>query len=180
MEKICSKCGARADVVELTKYRYANFCGINSYQEASGKKWYGSICQSCRVEFIRKSRGNSSRENSKKPQVVAAVNAEKLAEEKFKSLGMEVTRVDFFGPDLICKLGQFTWTVEVKRAGFSSRRWRVGRVRKARKGDDLVALVLPNSRVYIDSMENHLKYCERSGTRTITSIVKEFGLDKTL
>lgn len=110
-----------------------------------------------------------------------AVRCELVAAEFFRSLGFSVEVGHGAGPDLFCEAGNLSYTVEVKKAGLNSRRWRVGNVKPARKKDDLVAIVLPNGRVYIDSMEHHLDACTpRDGSRSVTRIVKEFGLDKTL
>lgn len=172
IEKECVKCGVLkiASFVKRLDYGKRGFVDVYSY--GGGKSFYNGLCHECRIENQRKARGHSKREYSKKPIVVAAVWAEKVAEEKFKSLGFSVSRVDFYGPDLICKMGDLSWTVEVKRACYDARSWRTRRVHRKRKLDDLVAIVLPAGGVYIDSMESHLARCGKNGCRSVTDLLR--------
>lgn len=121
-----------------------------------------------------------SNKNPKNTSTLEAVRCEMLAATFFRELGFSVEEMHGAGPDLFCEIGSLSYSVEVKKAHINSRRWRTSKVTLRRKSDDLVAIVLPNGRVYIDSMKNHLKHCAGDGTRAITPIVKEFGLDKTL
>jgi hypothetical protein len=125
----------------------------------------------------RKYQGVSKRDSCDHGATIKAVNAEKIAQKRFESLGFSVSRVDVFGPDLVCSIGDMAWSVEVKstckRIGGG---WCVSRVAPLRRGDDLVALVLPNGYTYIDSMKNHLGMCSKDGMRSISKIVREFEL----
>lgn len=182
MNFTCSKCKKSETVsyVKTREYpdktRKTPFRTI-IYKNAKGQLLYGNICRECYNIRNRKLRGTTSRDDSKKPYVVKAVNTEKLAAEKFKQLGFSVERTQFHGPDLVCTIGALTWTVEVKPVSLFARSWRVSSVKEKRKNDDLIALVLPNGRVYIDSMKHHLSKCGKMGTRSATAIVKEFGLN---
>lgn len=143
------------------------------------KRTVGLICHDCRRKRMRVYKNETHRDLSKRKQTLIAVASEKIAEERFSKLGFSVKRTDSFGPDLICKIGNWTYMVEVKRAfkhNLNKNSWRTQKVSDNRIKDDLIAVVLPNDYVYIDSMENHLRHCTKYGFRTITSIVKEFGL----
>lgn len=71
--------------------------------------------------------------------------------------------------------------VEVKRAepqGTKGGGWRVKAVRESRRKDSLICIVLPDichptRIVHIESMQDHLKKCSKSGQRTITDLVKK-------
>ncbi len=145
------------------------------------KRIIGRICHDCRRKRMRIYKGHEHRDVSKNLQTVIAVTSERTAEERFKRLGFEVQRTQNTGPDLICKIADLTWLVEVKRA-FQYYKvgrkgsWRTRVVHPLRTKDDLIAIVLPNNYVYIDSMQNHLSLCDKNGNRAVTSIVKEFGL----
>jgi hypothetical protein len=143
------------------------------------KRMRGKTCHDCKRGLMRIRKGHQHRNLSINPQTKTAVDSEKAAERRFSDLGFKVKRTEHTGPDLICSMGLFTWTVEVKRAFKHNKNrnsWRVQHVTPNRKKDDLLAIVLPNGYVYIDSMENHLKNCKSHGFRTVTPIVKEFGL----
>lgn len=176
MKHICSQCGYTQAValVKVLRYPYNKKKGIQVFQPDDGKHLiYGNICRECKMRVLRKKRGYSRRSESKKPQVVAAVGAETRAAQHFRNLGFEVEQVDSTGPDLKCRIGNFVWTVEVKRVTKGTRNLRVGCVRPARKNDDLVAMVFPDGYVHIDSMGNHLKACCKNGTRSVTGLVKK-------
>lgn len=169
--KKCGRCGREEFLMLEKKHAY----GTKIFIDSRGKRWSGFTCPECRRMLARKSRGSTSREESTVPQIVSALNAEKIAEQHFINLGFSVKRTEFFGPDLVCTLGELVYSVEVKRATLDGRQWRVSKVYKTRKGDDLVAMVLPNNRVYIDSMKHHLPKCGKNGLRSVTKIVREFG-----
>ena len=56
--------------------------------------------------------------------------------------------------------------------------WAIEKVQPNRKKDNFIAFVLPNRRVYIDSMSHHLSKCSKGGIRGITSIVRKHGLNQ--
>lgn len=58
-------------------------------------------------------------------------------------------------------------SVEIKKAMPVKGRnvLRVRRVEEKRKGDDLVAIVLPNGYVLLEPMKDHLKLCNKTGDR---------------
>lgn len=181
MKKKCSRCSVEKELIfeKTNTYKIRNG-KIRSYKIFipinGGRKWKDSICGDCILETKRKSGGFDSRWKSKNREIMAFVESEKKAGEFFRSLGFEVEHTESYGPDLRCKIGDIEWTIEVKRCSKSSGSWRTGKVRVARKKDDLVAIVLPNGRIYVDSMTNHLKQSDVSDRRIVTRIVKEFGL----
>lgn len=181
-EKSCISCEKKEAVsfFKFKKYKAGKVGHSYTYwykSIESGRMWYQNKCPDCALDGSRAAKGHTSRDDSVRPQTVAAVGAERAAESLFLRLGFSVDRVKrAIGPDLVCMIGEMKWTVEVKRATYNSRSWRVGVVRPARLNDDLVAIVLPNGRVYIDSMGNHKGLTQKNGSRTVTAIVKEFGL----
>lgn len=183
MIKRCAICGIR-DVLSLVYIRrYKGGQTRRVYINPAGDRWKDDACYLCMRERDRKYHKSSMRENSTRPMTIKAVKSENLAAEKFRSLGFRVEKTELHGPDLICTIGEFIWTVEVKPAeqvtagGKVMNGWRTSRVYENRQKDDLVAIVLPNDRVYIDSMKNHLSKCWKHGSRGVTDIVKEFGLN---
>jgi len=181
MKHNCSRCNRSQDVelVKVFRYKYNNKKGVEVFKPmAGGHLIYGNICRDCKMVVLRKNRGYSKRSESKKPQVIAAVGAERAAAEHFRSLGFTVEQVDAIGPDLKCKIGNLTWTVEVKRVTKGSRSLRVSCVRPLRRADDLVAMVFPDNRIYIDSMKNHLSKCSKNGSRSVTGLFKQLCFDE--
>lgn len=61
-------------------------------------------------------------------------------------------------------------SVEIKKASYqrASKSLRVEPVLHSRKGDDLVAILVKGDYVLIQSMEEHLKCCNKSGYRNLT------------
>jgi len=150
---------------------------IGHYTEiGTQKRFISQMCHDCRCVSSFKRRGSMKRYESTKPIIKKAYETETIAKERFERLGFEVTIAKVTGPDLVCTLGNWIYTVEVKPANLCNGSWQSPAVCKNRKNDDLVAIVLPNKYVYIDSMEHHLASCGKFGHRTVTSIVKEFGL----
>jgi hypothetical protein len=179
--KVCCGCKKEVSAVFLYKgkHRHSVYWENGEYNTHGYKKKFAAgRCHQCRVLSRRKKRNYGSRQESKNKTVLLSIGYEKAAEKRFADLGFDVERTVMHGPDLICKLGPWTYTVEVKGPTKCKRSnsWRVALVRPNRVGDDLMAMVLPNGYVYIDSMKNHLSLCDKKGNRTITSIVKEFGL----
>lgn len=179
ISKRCVKCGKEEFLTYDKTYKYKS-ATIHIYRDYRGRYWNGNHCHSCSLSRSRKRMGFGKRGSNNSPKTTAtseAVRCEKIAAKFFESLGFKVEIGHGAGPDLFCDLGPWTYTVEVKKVNKNVSRWRVGRVTPARKKDDLVAMVMPNDRVYIDSMKNHLKNCVQSdGTRSIGPLVKEFGL----
>lgn len=184
----CSKCGAVNDVELVRIYKHGNrkrpnWVGISrTYSDHLGRRSRNNICHECGRKKERLETGFTSREESKFPKVIKAVEAERAAAKFFENLGFSVIRTGALGPDLRCRIGELEWFVEVKRARdvhprrFPGCTWVTDKVHRRRLSDDIIAFVLPNGRVYIDSMKIHLSRCQRGGQRTITGIVKEFGL----
>lgn len=171
--KKCKICG-KEDVAYFFKlsewWRNGTHFRQKIFKDSRGRWWYGKRCHSCTMKKIREKRGTKPRVESSHPMIVAAVRRELLAAEKFKRLGFKVDIGHGAGPDLYCDIGSFSWTVEVKHAKHLFGIWYVERIRESRKSDDLVAIVLPDDRVYIDSMSVHLSKCTKKGGRTIRDL----------
>lgn len=182
MEKTCKQCG-RVDDVEYLKSYFVKRkkpgqkdVETKIFLDQKNRRWISNRCYMCHREYHRKYQGHTERSKHLGPQISKAVWAENVAARRFANLGFSVEQTEGRGPDLICKLGPWTYTVEVKRAFFSSKAWMVAKVKPKRLSDDLMAIVMPNSYVYIDSMDCHLSKAAPTGARCITSLVKEFGL----
>lgn len=104
-----------------------------------------------------------------------------IAAERFRTLGFNVeVSKEHHGADMLCRIGGLEWSVEVKTASLTGNSWVTGRISKKRENDDLVAIVLPGGRVYIDSMKNHLDKSYACGNRIVSRIVKYFNIPKDL
>jgi hypothetical protein len=183
----CRVCNKRENVEFVRKIKRKSTNQFRYYFRSieTGKLRFPSRCQPCEIKIYRKSKGQESRERSKKKSVVLAVNAEKIAQKRFENLGFTVKRVDAKGPDLICSMGDnWAFTVEVKRACFTQgpneKTWFACKVCKDRKKDHLIAYVLPNNYVYVESMKKHLKNTWKHGAKNISAVVREFGLSPPL
>jgi hypothetical protein len=196
-EKIkCSTCG-KVNSVDLIKVYIGNGGSRRNshtvqrlYIDEHGRKSMGGICHSCTRNRDRALRGVGVRGASGNPKIKKAMQTELIAAKHFRKLGFKVRQTDCLGPDLVCSIGELRWTVEVKRARAVSPKkypngcFVVDGVSRQRTGDDLIAFVLPNNRVYIDSMKLHLENLHAepkkrrpiTPQRTVTAIVKEFGL----
>jgi hypothetical protein len=72
------------------------------------------------------------------------------------------------GPDLTAIKNNRAYTIEIKRARVTKRgSIQVPPVEKNRIHDDMIAIVLPNERVLLGSMEDHMNLCTPKGYRTI-------------
>lgn len=179
--RTCSKCGKPHETAPYQEYVFLNnktggVVVTKYFKDKRGRSSVGNVCHACVVARSRKKRGYpSSRDESKSKMVMVAVAAEKIAAARFESLGFIVERTEYHGPDLKCRIGNMEWTVEVKRARrmSSGRSYETDIVCKNRKSDDLIAIVMPNGAVVIDSMKNHLSKCQRGGCRSVTKMVRE-------
>lgn len=72
------------------------------------------------------------------------------------------------GHDLVAIKNGCGITVEVKAAFYSARMWKVSRVSKITS--DLVAIVFPSGKIHINSMQDHLKTCSKTGARALTCL----------
>ncbi len=172
MNHQCTRCKKVQKVKKIKTYSYKKSGNIDVFVGDNDRKIYGGICYECASYTSRKRLGHSLRIESKKPQVVAAVAAENKAAQYFRSLGFNVKQTEFYGPDLICTLGVITLTVEVKRAAYQSRRWRIACVKPKRINDDLIAIVLQNDKIHIELMKDHLLKCSKCGGRAVTSLIR--------
>jgi len=144
------------------------------YVDSSGRRWNGKTCPECwaigYLEQYRRSRGHKSIDDVQEPRRVLSRSAERRAAEYFIGLGHDVELTRLKGPDLI--LDQKI-KVEVKTVLKDKRAksYFVREVTPARQRDDLIAFVLPNKCVIVESMQEHLSKCSASGTRTVTKMV---------
>jgi hypothetical protein len=153
---------------------------VRLFKDAKGRiRCQRATCYDCTMEKIRKKRGTKPRLLSDSPIIKSAVRAEKIAAEWFRSRGWAVEHGHGAGPDLVVRFppdGAVLAHVEVKQAFRGTRCWMVPFVKPSRKADDLIAIVMPNGAVHVEYMRTHLEKCGAYGNRSITKIVKEFGL----
>ncbi len=183
MKKTCSSCGFSEEVYRPESRPTSHFRHGRNYEShytfyspvAGGRKWRDNLCGGCLRAIQRKTKGTVPRKISEIPAIKKAAGAEAAAQKFFEELGFSVERTECHGPDLVCTIGPLRWTVEVKSSVANMVKgkayWITGKVSKRRKVDDLVAIVLPGGRVYVDSMPGHLEACNRGGCRTITSLL---------
>lgn len=173
IKRTCKYCGKTENVTRIRPKTVSRaFIGVGK----DGRRWYSLFCPDCKLDQNRRVSGKRARDGSPHAHVQAAVNAEKIAQKRFQDLGFDVERVSCHGPDLVCKLGEWVYKVEVKRATKTKTGWVCGWVTPKRKNDDLIAIVMPNGYVYIDDMQMHNDSCDKSGKKTITKLVKKIGL----
>lgn len=186
MEKIiCSKCNHAFKATFEKRYKRKDRAqGHATYIDEGGRRTYGNVCFKCAASHLFRRLGTIRRSEFTTGKIWRAVQTEKTAEKRFLDLGFAVKRNESAtGPDLACRIGDFEWLVEVKPAqavpkAKNKKRvysWYTNPVKSARKSDDLIAIVLPRGYTYIDSMENHLRLCNKLGTRCVTSLIKEFN-----
>lgn len=104
-------------------------------------------------------------------------DAERYVEAYLKELGFQNVRIGLgtYGPDITFEDAGKTISVEVKTARLVARPscWGVERVRHTRINDDMIAIVLPDGKVVLESMKDHLSKCTVRGRRSITQMVRE-------
>jgi len=188
--KKCSGCGKEEEVFFVKRYFYSTRCFKDIFKNKYNRYWCGKKCYDCFMNKRRKRLKTTSRLDSKKPLMKKYVDAERVASDRFKEMGFKVTHGTGAGPDLFCEMGSHMWTVEVKlvtkKNSFrkaknprENRRgsWRVSEVRPGREIDDLVAMVFPNNKVYLERMSVHQKYCTKDGSRLVSKLVQDLCFD---
>lgn len=145
------------------------------YRDENGKRWSGRLCPSCKEEYSL----NWRRDNGYLPidEVLYSTTkkgrmAEKTVQTYFEQMGAIVKITKTKGPDLLVKLGNKTFTVEVKSASPNGTGWRIAPVSDLRKNDDFLAIVFPDNRIHIEFMKDHLSKVSSSGVRGVTSLLK--------
>ena len=76
------------------------------------------------------------------------------------------------GYDLTIARKNKSYRVEIKKACKSTRQWIVTPVGRSGKVCDLIIIILPDGSLIIQPMEEHLKLCSKSGSRSITKLVE--------
>lgn len=180
MEEKKFKCG-HSELLEQIEIRYYRGKLQRIFRDERGRKRrQRSQCYDCYMTDLRKKRGTKPRLDSDSPIIKSAVRAEKIAAEHFRSIGWSVEHGHGAGPDLIISGwagGSARASVEVKQAFRGTRCWLVPFVKPNRRSDDFVAIVLPNGKVIVEKMSEHLSKCGNYGNRAVTAMVKQFGLD---
>lgn len=148
------------------------------YRDDMGRRWNGFVCPACHVVQTRIRSGHVSRDESKNEIVRKGRAAELLAKRYFEARGYSVILCDGKGPDLTLfdERGNRK-RCEVKSANLHHNcSMRVCAVREKRKTDDLVAIVFPSGAVHVEPMSDHLQNCDKSGSRTVTSLWRQYAV----
>lgn len=173
--RTCSKCHQEKVHIQFDNDAF----GEPLYADHLGRRWYWRVCPDCRAARVNAYHASLSTfcvDNSTIPTVVKGRKAERTVERHLKFLGYtEIQLTRFRGPDIKCKSPDgVSLTIEVKSTSRSGAYWCVGRVSQPRRSDDLIAIVLPNEKVLMEPMREHLSKCHGSGsTRCITLLVRE-------
>lgn len=173
-EKTCSACGQTKPHVFTGRYP----CGSRTYIDDTGRHWHGKRCSACflahSVEWQHKTGYSRPLDEVTTWHIAKARRAERVAMRHFERIGYEVEITRGVGPDLKISLLGAQKTVEVKSTckNTSGVSWFVAPVEDARRGDDFIAIVLPDDAVVVNRMAEHLALCRPSGGRTITEIIK--------
>lgn len=145
--------------------------------------WHGFLCGTCKNNyetFRRRSRGQGPIDESKSWRHQKGRAAEKLVAQHYEREGWKVQLSNGWGPDLTICNGSRTWTVEVKTVTQVRRKgrhyWYVPPPMPNRRGDDFIAIVLPDGSILIEPMCEHLAKCNRSFTRYVTSLVNQHAI----
>lgn len=97
----------------------------------------------------------------------------KLAVKALEMMGYEilsVARGTANGPDLHAMREGIVLRIEVKKARPCKRSMAVHPVEEARRHDDLIAVVFPSGYVLIEPMEDYVKNCSATGTRSFFGV----------
>lgn len=76
------------------------------------------------------------------------------------------------GPDLTIAAKGKSYRVEVKKVIISRKSCSVKAISKNAKHCDAIAILLPNNKVILQPMIEHLKLCSKSGLRSVTNLVR--------
>lgn len=174
MKKACKKCGEHKTKICIYKNPKTR---CYKYVDENGKFWNAATCPQCRMkDQTRRSRalGIKPRDEITEPMNKKGRDAERLAADHFRAQGYVVELTTSMGPDLILTRGSERLTCEVKAAIEKSEPgcFSVQPVSPNRKGDDLIAIVLPGDRVHVETMTSHLSQCSKSGLRAVTKLIR--------
>jgi hypothetical protein len=100
---------------------------------------------------------------------------EDIARKHIESLGyIHTVQTTALGPDIVGWRDGAAFFFEVKPARQTQRNCFVtGPVMPNRREDHFVAIVLPNKKVFVFPMHEHLSACGPSGVRVVTKLVRE-------
>jgi hypothetical protein len=108
---------------------------------------------------------------------VKEIDTQDLLKREFGKLGFSILFVNrppsANGVDLwVQKEGRRPMSVEIKRArkDRKTKAFKVDPVQRLRTKDDLIAIIINKDYVLIESMEDHLKCCSKTGVRALTTL----------
>lgn len=143
------------------------------YKDDVGK-WNGRVCSSCKSRVA----GHLELRYVTNPAHVRARASEKIAANHFRNLGYFVRENSRpTGPDLLifhyASAKRYTCEVKTVTRHGNLNTWSVGYVDKLRQNDDFIAYVFDSRVLAVEAMKNHLRYCGKSGRRTVTAWIQD-------
>lgn len=183
----CSKCGLTQLVKMEQQYVYKNNRSSKIYRDHLQRRLVGNQCHGCRNKQVRFHNNKRDRRDSKNPRVIRELWAVDRAKKRLEDCGFKVEEGHGRGPDLYCYLGSdlfdrpiLTMTVEVKAIcrNNATYGWTIGEVKKCRRKDDLLAIILPNGYAHTLLMADYINAQPRSDIRRLTEVVKKYGTAK--
>lgn len=167
----CSACGI--EKMRIRSHRDKRWI----FKDEKGGQWDAKVCNKCSrkrtIEHGHRKYGSVYRTELTDHISKKAVGAELRVKKIFEDMGFKVDHTNGQGPDLIIHMPYGEITVEVKSVTVSKidNSAMVSKVQKNRLKDDYVAIVLPNNKVMIQPMKEHLSQCSKSGDRHIRRFV---------
>lgn len=156
------------------------------YYDDKDRRWNGKRCPDCHnqdADKRRRAKGRDTVDTCMEPTRRKGRLAEKLVADYLGQLGFAVTLTKYGGYDIVASTRGALYKIEVKSTVKYKGKdyYLTGRVWPDEQDADLVVIVLPSGKLWIDTMVEHLRHCApTSGHRYITSIVRsDSGLSPT-
>jgi len=101
------------------------------------------------------------------------INSEKIVSDYLKKMGAVVSKVKETsnGIDIVAIKDGNYFLVEVKTAVKSTRSYYCNKLDKSGEKSTHIAIVTPKKRIIFDSIEDHIKLCNKKGIRFVTKTV---------
>lgn len=165
----CTKCGN--SVVKLRSHKRAS--GDWVFKDERGRIWSSGACPDCKL--LQSKNAKLARQQSRAEaeirnwHIAKGREAERLVAAVIRGCGIKGVKVtQNKGPDITAE----SRAIEVKSVLKYGSNYFTHMVSEARKGDDLIAIVLPDQSILIQPMRAHLAECRRSGERTMSYLCK--------
>lgn len=158
-ERICGYC--QKMVGYIVSHKFVSTKGSrynrNVYADKTGRNWHGARCAECHaketIAYSRRSGRKKPLDEVRDCSTAVGRVSEHIAREFFEEIGYKVKMTIGSGPDLILNGSH---TVEVKTAFITGSSIVTGKVSKNRSADDMVCVVMPDKKCFIEDMESFL------------------------